>query len=83
MGKMDKLLELLAANGDSYTLDEISRSVGIRHDLCEKVVQFLSKYGFVHLNGPKVKIDPRIKELIIETSARTVLQLAPKVTTHT
>ena len=82
MDKMDEVLELLAANGDSYTLDEISKSVGIHYDLCERVVQFLSKYGFVCLNGLKVKIDPNIKNFIIETSARTVLQLAPRATAH-
>lgn len=82
MDKIDELLEILAANRHSRTLDEISRSIGITYDLCERIVQFLAEYGFVHVNGLEVKIDPKMRNFVIATSSKPPLQLTARITTH-
>jgi len=75
MDKIDEILELLAARSSSFSLDEVSRSVSIPYDVCEKIVQFLAEYGFVRMNGLKVKISPETRKFIVATFEKTPLQL--------
>jgi len=82
MNKIDELLDFLATSGRSCTLDEISIFAGIPCDVCEKIVRFLAEYGFVRLNGSGVEINPKMRDLIIATSSKTLLELTPPITTH-
>jgi len=79
MNRVDALLDFLAATGSAHTLDEISRSTDIPYHICEEAVHFLARYGFVHLNGFKVEIKPRIRAFIVKTSKKTLLQLPSRV----
>ncbi len=83
MNKIDELLEFLARSGSSYRLDEVSRLVGIPYDNCEKIVQFLARHNFVHIDDSEVKINPKIRVFIIATSDETLSQLPPRLHTTT
>ena len=74
MNHIDRILEFLALRESSYTLHDVSKSVEIPHDVCKKIVHFLTSYDFVHLAGSKVKINPKIGRFMIATSAKAPLQ---------
>jgi len=82
MEKIDELIEFLGTDGDPHSLDEISRSLSIPHDSCKKIIRFLAKYGFVQLNEPEVKIDPRTRRFVTATSRKIPMQAgSPPITT--
>jgi len=72
MNKADELLEFLAVKTVSYTLDETSGLLGIPSELCETIVQFLAKYGFIQLKGSEMKITPEARNFVIATFPRTL-----------
>jgi len=72
MNKADELLEFLAMKTTSYSVNETSGLLGIPSELCETIVQFLVKYGFVQLKGSEVKITPETRNLVIATFPKTL-----------
>jgi len=79
MNKVDEILEFLAMSGESYTLDEISNSIGVPCEACKEIVRFLERYGFVRKDDSKVKINPKIRVFIIATSDKALPQAPSRV----
>ena len=67
MPTIDELLVLLQDN-KWHNLTELTQHVALSSDKLEKVVNFLTEYGFVQLdkNPQKVKIEPKLLTLLTE-----------------
>jgi DNA-binding IclR family transcriptional regulator len=80
--KIDELLEYLALDDDAHSIEEISEVLGIPHDVCERIADFLSKYNFIQFNNSEAKIEPRMRDFVITSSQeKPILRILPSVTT--
>jgi len=63
MEKIDKMLEFLALHEGLCSVEEVSKVLNITPETCKKIADFLAKYDFVHFEGRKLRINPRMKKL--------------------
>jgi len=70
MNEADRLLEFLATRDGLHRVDEISEMLNIPFSLCEQIIQFAAKYGFVYVEGIEVEITPEAKKFVIATLPR-------------
>jgi len=81
--KIDKLLEFLASNDGPRPIEEIIETIGMSEDACREVIDFLAKYDFVHHEGERLAIDPKIRTLFDASqgkmcvSSRILLMVTP------
>jgi len=75
--RIDQILNFLATNENEHTLEEVSASLGIPLSVCRRVAIFLGKYGFIEFNGSKMRIDPKIKEFILNSAGEETLAADP------
>ena len=64
MNKIDEILEFLARNNNSYSLDDLSKTICVSNQVCERTIEFLAKYDFVRLRNSKIEINPKISRFI-------------------
>ena len=76
---IDEILDLLARDGKLHSIQEAAMTSNITVDECQIIATFLAKYNFIQLVNHNMKINPEIRDLIIETSDKMVLQI-PNVT---
>lgn len=77
ISKIDEILDFLASDGDLHSLKETSVALNIPLNVCKDILSFLAKYDFVKLKGEDLKINPRIRELVVKTSHQSILQITP------
>lgn len=75
--KIDEILEFLALNDDFHSIEEISTTLNIPLNACKTISIFLAKYDFVQYEDQQIKINPEIRDFIITTSHKAVIQLTP------
>ena len=77
ISKIDEILDFLAFDGGIHPLKEISATLHIPYNVCKDIASFLAKYDLVQLNDENLKINPKIRDLAVETSFQSILQITP------
>lgn len=75
ISKIDEIIDFLASDSDVHSFKEISEVLNIPLNLCKEIASFLAKYGFVKLEDETLKINPKIRDFIVETSEKSILQI--------
>ena len=67
LGRVGRMLELLAEDGGWHSVEEVARAAGLTREKTEIVLRKLSEFGFVELREDgKVRVDPELRELPLE-----------------
>ncbi len=65
--KIDEILLLMASDGASYSVDDVSITLNISYDKCRKIMHFLAKYDFISSRGEDFQINPKIRAFLLNT----------------
>jgi len=68
MSKIDEVLEFLAVEDKSHSIDEVSEALDIPYSICRSIADFLSKYDFIRIEGSRLEINPKLRDFVIASS---------------
>ena len=80
--RVDEVLEFLASTGKNYTIVDLSITFDMPCDKCLSIVNFLVKYGFVYSNEEEFKINPKIRDIILNKNTEHHNKIAETNTTE-
>ncbi|MDQ1281091.1 MAG: hypothetical protein QG670_2355 [Thermoproteota archaeon] len=77
---IDDILEFLASTERNYSIVDLSVTLNIPCDKCRSIMNFLVKYGFVNSIEEEFQINPKIKDILVDSSEEHPSEIRPNLT---